>query len=51
MNCDHGPCTCSDASINQNGKHYCSTQCAQSAEAGSPANTCSCAHDDCQGRG
>jgi hypothetical protein len=46
MNCDHPGCGCSGATLERDGRHYCSESCArQATEGGSGA--CDCGHADC----
>jgi hypothetical protein len=47
MSCAHQSCSCSNASVNQDGKSYCSEACANDDRMN--AQTCHCPHGDCQG--
>jgi hypothetical protein len=51
MHCTHGGCHCNDATVERDGKNYCSERCADAALGGSSspsaARTCPCGHPDC----
>jgi hypothetical protein len=48
MNCAHNGCHCNDATVERDGKNYCSERCADAALQGSAsAKGCPCGHPDC----
>ena len=46
MSCDHPGCKCTADGVENEGRQYCSAECAAQAEATSPAD-CQCGHPDC----
>lgn len=47
MHCEHAGCHCSEATVELEGKKFCSEKCAESRnESVSPAR-CGCDHPDC----
>jgi hypothetical protein len=49
MSCQHPACSCSEATIERDGRRYCSEHCAkQGADPGSTGG-CSCGHSGCNG--
>lgn len=54
MNCAHSGCKCRDASIEKNGKRYCSDHCARAGQggggqtAGAGKGGCGCGHPGCK---
>ena len=49
MNCDHKGCHCSDATLEREGKKFCSENCAdaRNESASSASSACRCGHPDC----
>jgi hypothetical protein len=48
MNCAHNGCRCNDATIERDGKNYCSERCADATLQGpASAKGCLCGHPDC----
>jgi hypothetical protein len=49
MSCSHSSCRCGDATVEREGKNYCSERCADSAlsSAGTSQGKCPCGHPDC----
>lgn len=49
MKCQHPACECTDATLDRNGRKFCSDRCAQDAESASAGRGCDCGHPDCEG--
>jgi hypothetical protein len=55
MKCQHPGCQCADASIERNGRQYCSEECAEQHSGGpgeptaSSGRSCECGHAGCSG--
>ena len=50
MTCSHDGCHCADATVERDGKNYCSERCADAALQGAAAakgKGCPCGHPDC----
>ena len=53
MKCQHPGCACSEASVERNGRQYCSEECAEQHSSGekpaSSGRSCECDHAGCAG--
>jgi hypothetical protein len=49
MHCEHAGCHCSEATVELEGKKYCSEKCAESGNESASRSSakCSCGHPDC----
>ena len=47
MKCQHAPCRCEDATVEHEGKKYCSEGCATQDAAGKREEHCACGHPPC----
>jgi len=47
MNCSHADCRCDDATVERDGRVYCSEYCADETLASGPRRGCRCGHPDC----
>jgi hypothetical protein len=47
MACDHKGCHCTETLVEENGKNFCSEQCAESEASGNKSGDCTCGHPDC----
>ncbi len=48
MNCQHHGCPCQNASIERDGKKFCSEKCAEMETTGRHASHCACGHPSCK---
>jgi len=46
MKCSHNGCHCNDATVEREGKTFCSERCADAELQGTPGD-CHCGHPDC----
>ncbi len=46
MKCSHNGCHCNDATVERDGKKFCSERCAELERQHKPVS-CSCGHPDC----
>jgi hypothetical protein len=46
MKCSHKGCHCGDATLERDGKNFCSERCAD-AELRKSSDGCACGHPDC----
>ncbi|MFY9551263.1 MAG: metallothionein [Thermoanaerobaculia bacterium] len=47
MSCEHPGCHCTDATLEQDGKQFCSEHCAEAAQSKPRGTGCDCGHPDC----
>jgi hypothetical protein len=47
MTCQHTGCRCSDATVERDGKKYCSESCAVQDTSGRREQHCGCGHPAC----
>jgi hypothetical protein len=47
MNCEHTGCHCTDATVERDGKQFCSERCADAAQSKPRGAACDCGHPDC----
>jgi hypothetical protein len=49
MACQHEACQCADASVQREGRNYCSNHCAEAESPHGGEAGCACGHDACEG--
>ena len=47
MKCEHPNCRCNDATVELEGKKFCSEKCAESRGESDASAGCRCGHPDC----
>jgi hypothetical protein len=46
MSCSHNGCHCNDATVEREGRNFCSERCAEAERQGTEGG-CPCGHPDC----
>ena len=47
MHCEHKGCHCAEATVELEGKKFCSEKCAESGKESATSPKCGCGHPDC----